>query len=260
MINSVGSGIGSAAVQLAQLAGATVIGNASSDEKLARAAELGHGLRDQPRDAGRRRRGDAADGRPRRRPRLRARRRRALPEGPRLARARTGGSSSAAATPARSSRSTSSRSSATQKQIIGSFTYTAAEVETCLELARAREDHAARPQGVPARARRGEAMAMMERREHFGKIVLMPEGRDEAAGRRRRRHVHRPDLRRRRGGPDPRPQAPDDPRRPVAGNRAGDPRADRARRLGAVASSTRSSTGRRSRRTSSSSTTAPRSG
>ncbi len=37
MINSVGSGIGSAAVQLARLAGATVIGNASSDEKLARA-------------------------------------------------------------------------------------------------------------------------------------------------------------------------------------------------------------------------------
>src|SRR4029079_7653754 len=46
MINSVGSGIGSAAVQLARLAGATVIGNASSDENLARAAELGmdHGI------------------------------------------------------------------------------------------------------------------------------------------------------------------------------------------------------------------------
>ena len=41
MINSVGSGIGSAAVQLAKLAGATVIGNASTDEKLARARELG---------------------------------------------------------------------------------------------------------------------------------------------------------------------------------------------------------------------------
>jgi len=46
MINSVGSGIGSAAVQLARLAGATVIGNASSDEKLVRAIELGmdHGI------------------------------------------------------------------------------------------------------------------------------------------------------------------------------------------------------------------------
>lgn len=41
MINSVGSGIGSAAVQLAKLAGAFVIGNASSDEKLAKARELG---------------------------------------------------------------------------------------------------------------------------------------------------------------------------------------------------------------------------
>ena len=41
LINSVGSGIGSAAVQLAQLAGAFVIGNAGSGEKLERANELG---------------------------------------------------------------------------------------------------------------------------------------------------------------------------------------------------------------------------
>src|SRR5581483_8515125 len=41
MINSVGSGIGSAAVQLAKIAGAFVIGNASTDEKLERAQELG---------------------------------------------------------------------------------------------------------------------------------------------------------------------------------------------------------------------------
>jgi len=41
MVNSVGSGIGSAAVQLARIAGAFVIGNASSDDKLARARELG---------------------------------------------------------------------------------------------------------------------------------------------------------------------------------------------------------------------------
>lgn len=41
MINSVGSGIGSAAVQLAKLAGAFVIGNASSDEKLEQAKALG---------------------------------------------------------------------------------------------------------------------------------------------------------------------------------------------------------------------------
>ena len=46
LVNSVGSGIGSAAVQLASIAGATIIGTASSDEKLERAAELGmhHGI------------------------------------------------------------------------------------------------------------------------------------------------------------------------------------------------------------------------
>jgi NADPH:quinone reductase-like Zn-dependent oxidoreductase len=41
LINSVGSGIGAAAVQLAHLAGAFVIGTASSDEKLAKAREIG---------------------------------------------------------------------------------------------------------------------------------------------------------------------------------------------------------------------------
>jgi NADPH:quinone reductase-like Zn-dependent oxidoreductase len=41
MINSVGSGIGSAAVQLASMAGAVVIGNASSDDKLEKAKALG---------------------------------------------------------------------------------------------------------------------------------------------------------------------------------------------------------------------------
>ena len=41
MINAVGSGIGSAGVQLANHAGAFVIGNASSQDKLDRATELG---------------------------------------------------------------------------------------------------------------------------------------------------------------------------------------------------------------------------
>lgn len=46
LINSVSAGIGSAAVQLAKLAGATVIGTSSSAEKLAAAADLGmdHGI------------------------------------------------------------------------------------------------------------------------------------------------------------------------------------------------------------------------
>ena len=41
LVNSVGSGIGSAAVQVAKHAGAFVIGNSSRDDKLAQAAELG---------------------------------------------------------------------------------------------------------------------------------------------------------------------------------------------------------------------------
>ena len=59
LINSVGSGIGSAAVQLAKLAGAFVIGNVEP-RRQARAGERARpGRRDQPHDAGRRRRGDA---------------------------------------------------------------------------------------------------------------------------------------------------------------------------------------------------------
>src|ERR671930_650910 len=52
LINAVGSGIGSAAVELAHLAGAKVIGNASTDEKLARATELGmdHGVNHEAQD------------------------------------------------------------------------------------------------------------------------------------------------------------------------------------------------------------------
>ena len=52
LINSVGSGIGSAAVQLASIAGATIIGTASTDEKLERAAELGmhHGINHREQD------------------------------------------------------------------------------------------------------------------------------------------------------------------------------------------------------------------
>jgi NADPH:quinone reductase-like Zn-dependent oxidoreductase len=41
LVNSVGAGIGSAAVQVAKLAGATVLGTSSRDDKLAKAAELG---------------------------------------------------------------------------------------------------------------------------------------------------------------------------------------------------------------------------
>ena len=86
LINSVGSGIGSAAVQLAHLAGATVIGNASSDDKLARASELGmdHGINHATQDVAAER--HAADRRPWGRPRLRARGRGSVPGRARLAR------------------------------------------------------------------------------------------------------------------------------------------------------------------------------
>ena len=172
LINSVGSGIGSAAVQLAHLAGATVLGNASSDEKLARAAELGldHGINHATQDVvaevmrltddrgvdlvfehvGGKLFQDGLD---------------SLGKDGRLV---ICGGHSGEVVPFdiipffRS-----------QKQVIGSFTYNRLEVQSCLELAKDGKItplvHATFPL---AEAR--EAMAMMERREHFGKIVLEP--------------------------------------------------------------------------------------
>lgn len=172
LINSVGSGIGSAAVQLAHLAGATVLGNASSDEKLARAAELGldHGINHATQDVvaevmrltgdrgvdlvfehvGGKLFQDGLD---------------SLGKDGRLV---ICGGHSGEVVPFdiipffRS-----------QKQVIGSFVYNREEVSSCLELAK---DGKITPL-VHARfplADAREAMAMMERREHFGKIVLEP--------------------------------------------------------------------------------------
>ena len=153
MINSVGSGIGSAAVQLAQLAGAIVIGNASSDEKLARAAELGmddginHATQDVVEEVMR-----LTDGR-----------------GVDLVFEHVGGElfQKGLDSLAKDGRLVICGGHSGevvpfdiipffrgQKSVIGSFVYTREEVEKCLELARAGEDHAARPRDVPARARR----------------------------------------------------------------------------------------------------------
>jgi NADPH:quinone reductase-like Zn-dependent oxidoreductase len=172
LINSVGSGIGSAAVQLAHFAGATVLGNASSDEKLARATELGldHGINHATQDVvaevmrltddrgvdlvfehvGGKLFQDGLD---------------SLGKDGRLV---ICGGHSGEVVPFdiipffRA-----------QKQVIGSFVYNRVEVESCLSLAKAGKItplvHATFPL---ADAR--EAMAMMERREHFGKIVLKP--------------------------------------------------------------------------------------
>jgi NADPH:quinone reductase-like Zn-dependent oxidoreductase len=172
LVNAVGSGIGSAAVQLAHFAGAYVIGNASSDEKLALAAEFGldYGINHQTQDVVeevlRVTDGLGAD----------------------LAYEHVGGElfQKALDSLAKDGRMVTCGAHAgevvsfdiipffrTQKSIIGSFVYTRAELEECVTLA-------ARGQITPLvhatfpldEAR--EAMAMMERREQFGKIVLKP--------------------------------------------------------------------------------------
>jgi len=60
-----------------------------------------------------------------------------------------------------------------QRSVIGSFVYTRTEVETCLELARQAKIEPLVYRTFPLAEAR-EAMATMERREHFGKIVLQP--------------------------------------------------------------------------------------
>lgn len=172
MINSVGSGIGSAAVQLAHMAGATVIGNASSDEKLARAAELGmdHGINHATQDVAAevmRLTGD---------------------RGVELVYEHVGGElfQKGLESLAKDGRLVICGGHSGevvpfdiipffrgQHSVIGSFVYTRPEVETCLELARRGKIRPLVHKTFPL-AEAGEAMAMMERREHFGKIVLTP--------------------------------------------------------------------------------------
>jgi NADPH:quinone reductase-like Zn-dependent oxidoreductase len=178
MINSVGSGIGSAAVQLAHLAGATVIGNASTDEKLARAAELGldHGINHATQDV--------------------------VEEVMRLTGGRgvdlvfehVGGElfQKGLESLAKDGRLVICGGHSgevvpfdiipffrMQRSIIGSFVYARAEVEKCLELARQGKITPLVHAVFPLEEAR-EAMATMERREHFGKIILAisPSGRN----------------------------------------------------------------------------------
>ena len=80
-----GSGVGTAAIQIAKLYGARVIATASDRREAGRGARAGRGRDHQPRDRRHRRRGQAADRPARRRHRRRPRRRRDLREvGPRL--------------------------------------------------------------------------------------------------------------------------------------------------------------------------------
>jgi NADPH:quinone reductase-like Zn-dependent oxidoreductase len=172
LVSSVGSGIGSAAVQLAKMAGAYVIGTSSSDEKLARASELGM-------DAGiNYTRTDVAA---------------AVMEltagaGVDLVYEHVGGAAFQAGLDSlgKDGRLVTCGGHGgevvpfdiipffrTEKRVIGSFCYTREEVEQCVDLVRrglvTPVVHAAFPLEEA-----GEAMATMERREQFGKILVQP--------------------------------------------------------------------------------------
>ena len=172
MINSVGSGIGSAAVQLAHLAGATVIGNASSDEKLARAGELGmdHGINHARQDV------------------VAEVMRLTDDRGVDLVYEHVGGElfQKGLDSLGKDGRLVICGGHSgevvpfdiipffrMQRQVIGSFVYNRNEIESCVELARQGKITPLVHATFPLEDVR-EAMALMERREHFGKILLKP--------------------------------------------------------------------------------------
>jgi NADPH:quinone reductase-like Zn-dependent oxidoreductase len=172
LINSVGSGIGSAAVQLAKQAGAFVIGNASSDEKLERARELGldvginHATQDVAEEVMRITDGAGAD----------------------LVYEHVGGElfQKGLDSLGKDGRLVICGGHSgevvpfdiipffrTQKSVIGSFVYTRDEVEKVFALA-ARGVIKPLVHATFPLEKAGEAMDLMERREHFGKILLVP--------------------------------------------------------------------------------------
>lgn len=174
LINSVGSGIGSAAVQLAKLAGAHVIGNASSDEKLARASELGldaginHAEQDVAEEVMRLTDGVGVD----------------------LVYEHCGGGLFQAGLDSMTKDGRMVICGAhsgevvpfdiipffrAQKSIIGSFVYTRHEVEKVIELARRGAIVPVVNSEFPLEQAK-EAMDLMESRAFFGKIVLAPGG------------------------------------------------------------------------------------
>jgi NADPH:quinone reductase-like Zn-dependent oxidoreductase len=172
LVNSVGSGIGSAAVQLAHIAGAYVIGNASSDEKLDRARELGmdevinHRTEDVVARVMELTDGGGVD----------------------LVYEHVGGElfQKGLDSLAKDGRLVICGGHSGevvpfdiipffrgQKSVIGSFTYTRAEVAKSFDLAARGLIKPLVHQTFPLDDAR-EAMATMERREHFGKLVLVP--------------------------------------------------------------------------------------
>jgi NADPH:quinone reductase-like Zn-dependent oxidoreductase len=172
LINSVGSGVGSAAVQLARIGGATIIGTASTDEKLERAAELGmdHGINHREQDV------------------VAEVMRLTDDQGVDLAYEHVGGDlfQNALDSLCKDGRLVTCGAHAGevvpfdiipffrgQKSIIGSFVYNRDELERCIKLAQSGAIKPLVHKVFPLEEAR-EAMAMMERREHFGKIILKP--------------------------------------------------------------------------------------
>ncbi len=172
MINSVGSGIGSAAVQLAKQAGAFVIGNASSHEKLDRARELGMDVGiDHKTENVVERVMEVTDG-----------------KGVDVVYEHVGGELFQKGLDAltKDGRLVICGGHSgevvpfdiipffrAQKSVIGSFVYTKTEVEKCFELAAHGRIKPLVHKSFPLEDA-AEAMDTMERREHFGKLLLTP--------------------------------------------------------------------------------------
>jgi NADPH:quinone reductase-like Zn-dependent oxidoreductase len=172
MINSVGSGIGSAAVQLARQAGAFVIGNASTQEKLDRARELGMDVGINHRTENVVERVMEVTG----------------GKGVDVVYEHVGGElfQHGLDSLTKDGRLVICGGHAgevvpfdiipffrTQRSVIGSFVYTKTEVDTCFELAAHGKVKPLVHKTFPLEQAR-EAMETMERREHFGKILLTP--------------------------------------------------------------------------------------
>lgn len=174
MINSVGSGIGSAAVQLAKMAGAFVIGNASADATLEHAATLGmdaginYTTQDVVEEVMRITDGTGVD----------------------LVYEHVGGQSFQFALDslAKDGRIVICGGHAgevvpfdiipffrAQKSVIGSFVYTREEVSKSLDMAAQGKIEPLVHATFPLEQAR-DAMEMLEARKHFGKILLLPQG------------------------------------------------------------------------------------
>lgn len=172
LISSIGSGVGSAALQLAKRAGIFTIGTSSSADKLERAAQMGldvgidYTSENVPETVLKVTDGLGVD----------------------VAFEHVGGRSFQDALDSlrKDGRLVTCGAHAqevvpldiiplfrTQRQIIGSFVYTRAEVETVLKLA-ARGEIEPVVHRVFALEQAREAMELMERREQFGKIVIKP--------------------------------------------------------------------------------------